>query len=1057
MRPRISALLCAALAAACAGAPAPPQSTTPAKRYFAHPAVEDSHGVIAPWYRGPNGQLDFRVQVAADTLKRYPWATRDRAVATVPEYMLSGAWTIAGDGAIRVPPISDWANGDLGQRAAYVLSALVDHYRYSGDPMAVAHLTLQADALLDHALAPAGHPWAGFLISVPVKGKPYGRADPRGMIQLDITAEVGIALLRAYQLTGRARWWSACKRWADLLAANCRPQPGISPWNRYANPHEVAWDDHQTGGVVFILQFLDDMIDAGYRGRNDALLRARDAGRRYLRDVLLPRWTVNDTWGRNYWDWPDPVQAENVTEFAVRYMMERPRIFANWRNDARNIMALFLQRTSVDPASAGGVYSGAWAFPESAGCCGSSLSYGPQELATVWAQYAALTGDAWAREVARRMAILSTYDALPTGVVEDNIRGGPIVAGDWFKIAHPMAHKHALGVIAWMPDIFAPRRENHIVRTTHVVRRVVYEPGRVAFEVANARSPAVSVLRLAFRPTAVRVDGRVLRARVPGGQGYTSRALHGGDWLVTVRHDGARHIEVTGADPQRQVQESALTRSGGWRVERSPDHSGAGALAASSAGAALEARFTGHQVRVVGCAGPDGGLADVWIDGAKQLAPIDAWCPDRRARHVLFARSGLPSGPHVLRIVTRGAGNPASTGSAIRVDAVQYSNVPTPPEPDGAPGPRAAQRWVFGYAGREDLVDSRGHRWRPALEVVTQLGTMADSVAQAWWHEPRRIAIAGTSDPALYRYGMHAKEIVAIFTVAPGAYGVRLKFAETREAPAHRRAFDIALNGERMVTALDVAATAGGMRRAADLVFRNVRARSGTIEIRLTGVGAGEAMIQAAEVVPGDPGPGLRPVSLAGAASTGGAGGALVNAGFEDGIPGDLGELGKQGGGSGWLYVFAGSSRAYIFPESAYAIHPEWGLPVVRSGKEALRTHTDGSGLTYVYQTAAVRPNTSYRASVWIMAVDLRGRGFGRAPTDRALLRVQELGADERPVAQHLSPAITDAGPYRQVAVRLRTRPETVKVRFLLETHIVAPYDEGHVTYDDAELVEEER
>jgi hypothetical protein len=31
----------------------------PTQRYFAHPVVEDRYGVIAPWYRGLNGQCDF--------------------------------------------------------------------------------------------------------------------------------------------------------------------------------------------------------------------------------------------------------------------------------------------------------------------------------------------------------------------------------------------------------------------------------------------------------------------------------------------------------------------------------------------------------------------------------------------------------------------------------------------------------------------------------------------------------------------------------------------------------------------------------------------------------------------------------------------------------------------------------------------------------------------------------------------------------------------------------------------------------------------------------------
>ena len=123
------------------------------------------------------------------------------------------------------------------------------------------------------------------------------------------------------------------------------------------------------------------------RAANNEIVEARDAGRAYLRDQLLNRWTVNDIWGRNYWDWVDNVQAENVTEFAARYLMDNPDVFPNWRADARNILTLFLNHTSVCPVSAGEVYSGAWAFPESAGCCGRSLWYGPMEMAVPLAQY----------------------------------------------------------------------------------------------------------------------------------------------------------------------------------------------------------------------------------------------------------------------------------------------------------------------------------------------------------------------------------------------------------------------------------------------------------------------------------------------------------------------------------------------------------------------------------------------------------------------------------------------------------------------------------------------
>ena len=50
-------------------------AATAKAHYYAHDAVLDSRGVIAPWYQGLNGQCDFRVRIAAETLKRYPWTT----------------------------------------------------------------------------------------------------------------------------------------------------------------------------------------------------------------------------------------------------------------------------------------------------------------------------------------------------------------------------------------------------------------------------------------------------------------------------------------------------------------------------------------------------------------------------------------------------------------------------------------------------------------------------------------------------------------------------------------------------------------------------------------------------------------------------------------------------------------------------------------------------------------------------------------------------------------------------------------------------------------------
>src|ERR1700688_2287500 len=99
-------------------------AATSRSKYFAHDAVEDRNGVIAPWYNGQNGQFDLRVRIAAKTLKRYPWTTAD-AVAVVHQYVLNGTWSIAPDGKITIPALDNWTNVALGQMAARDIEAFI--------------------------------------------------------------------------------------------------------------------------------------------------------------------------------------------------------------------------------------------------------------------------------------------------------------------------------------------------------------------------------------------------------------------------------------------------------------------------------------------------------------------------------------------------------------------------------------------------------------------------------------------------------------------------------------------------------------------------------------------------------------------------------------------------------------------------------------------------------------------------------------------------------------------------------------------------------------------
>ena len=1029
--------------------------------YYAHDAVVDSRGVIAPWYKGLNGQCDFRVRIAAETLKRYPWTTTNTAIAAYPDYVFSGHWQITSNGIILPKNPGDWANGDIGQRSVSVLMGLVDYYRYSSDPAAIAHLTYMGDFLLDYCQTPADHPWPKFPISAPVKGKPYWTCNTNGMIQLDISANMGQALLRAYQVTGNGRWFEAAKHWGDLFAARCNLDPNTDPWPRYANPETARWKDNkQTGGVTMILAFLDELIRLGYTGQDGQILKARDAGVRYVRDRLLPAWTVDDTWGRYFWDWPNPTQNCSTSADVAGYLINHPRLFSNWRSDARNILTLFLNHSSAAPESGGGVFSGAWAYPESSSCCGRSLWYAPLLVGGTLAQYGVAANDSWARELAYRQMILQTYDIHETGVTEDNIDGGIIVNGSWLNIAHPLPLRWVLTAIGWLPEELGASRENHLVRSSAVVDSVCYGAGRIDYSTFDAPLETTDVLRLSFVPKEITADEQGLHRRHDlDANGYTVRKLSNGDTVVQIRHDGAKRVTVVGKDSQSVLDDNALSYDGAWVSEKDASAFGGTLRVAATKDATMTVTFEGNQARLIGRADDFGGEADVFMDGVKQFVPIDCWNPSPRSRQVLYYQNGLCPGPHVLKVVALGAGNPYSRSTRIYVDAVQFSAEGDACSFPTGTGPNGPQRMILGYPARQDYRDANGHLWRPGTEVVSRLGAGRDTVAECWWTKAATEPIAGTPDQELYRYGYHARDFCVNITVGPGKYFARLKFAATRDIDTQKNCFNICLNGHEVVRSLDVAATAGGPNKAVDLMFNHILPEKGMIAIRFTSPRVaegdqavrGEAFVQAIEIGPGTGGRGATPVQSV-AASRAGSGNLLLNPGFEETRDGTQAEKRGHDIRNEWTTDLTGSTNCYLWQERAFSQHPDWGRPELHSGQGAIRVHADVDCHTMIFQDVEVRPETTYTGSVWVRAADLRGKGFGHSAADSAGLGLRELDDTNKLLAKHELVALKKAGPYTRVSSTITTGKTTTKVRFMLDTVLKCPYAEGHVTYDDCDF-----
>jgi hypothetical protein len=93
----------------------------------------------------------------------------------------------------------------------------------------------------------------------------------------------------------------------------------------------------------------------------------------------------------------------------------------------------------------------------------------------------------------------------------------------------------------------------------------------------------------------------------------------------------------------------------------------------TTAGASVTLPFRGTAISWVGYTGPDGGIANVQIDGGAATA-VDTYSPTAKYQPVVFTAGGLSDANHTITITATGQKNAASSSSRIVVDAFDVIN-----------------------------------------------------------------------------------------------------------------------------------------------------------------------------------------------------------------------------------------------------------------------------------------------------------------------------------------------------------------------------------------------
>ena len=87
--------------------------------------------------------------------------------------------------------------------------------------------------------------------------------------------------------------------------------------------------------------------------------------------------------------------------------------------------------------------------------------------------------------------------------------------------------------------------------------------------------------------------------------------------------------------------------------------------------AAMWCPLAGTSLKLIGDTGPDGGIADVYIDGIWQKT-VDWYSEKPASNAVLFAAEKLADGRHWLGVLAREKKRPESSGTAIRWTRIEY-------------------------------------------------------------------------------------------------------------------------------------------------------------------------------------------------------------------------------------------------------------------------------------------------------------------------------------------------------------------------------------------------
>ena len=461
-------LAAVALASCLIASAAPAASNTGMVGY--HHIRLDKSGHILPWYTDdPGASYDHTLSLLWFYWSHIPayWnvdvGQKPQGAIDLPKYMVFRTLETAGIG---------------GDQFAMILSSWSLYYQYSGNLKVIDNMIYQADAYLDHGLCTTTDAWP----NIPFPGNTEKRLKydgdvvlGKGVTQPDKAGSFGAELVTLYKMTGNRRYLDAAIKIANVLAgkigsgnATHSPLPFkvVAATGEVKSPYTTNWT-----GTMRLFQSLDELKvgdTADYQRAFDILLS-------WLKQYPLQ----NNRWGPFFEDIPGWSDTEINADTFAWYLMENKSWDPNWKPDVRHILDWVMTTLGNHSLDTLGVTTvneqTAYKVP------GQSHT---SRHASVELRYAMETGDNTYNEMAIRQLNWTTYAVDDDG---KNKYPDPDTYEIWWTDGYGDYVRHLLRAMAAAPEL-APADQNHLLKTSSVVRTISYNQKKITYSKFDGKS-----------------------------------------------------------------------------------------------------------------------------------------------------------------------------------------------------------------------------------------------------------------------------------------------------------------------------------------------------------------------------------------------------------------------------------------------------------------------------------------------------------------------------------------------------------------------------------------